>query len=338
VEILDQTRLPREEVWLDGSDPDHMIQHIKALSVRGAPLIGVAAAFSLGCFAQRGHGETAIRSAARRLVDARPTAVNLRYAIERQLLAFDRSGPDAIMREAIAQFQEDVELCENMAQRGAALIHEGEGILTHCNSGGLATAGVGTALGVLIRAHQLGRGIQVFVDETRPLLQGGRLTAWELSRHGVPFTLITDSMAPVLMRQGRIQRVMLGADRVAMNGDFANKIGTYGVAVAAAYHGVPFHPVAPRSTVDPHCATGDDIPIEEREAHEVRGAHGGFGSLSWAPADAPVFNPAFDVTPASLITSMVLDNGVLSREALAAGALRNLLDQPGTHRRESVHV
>jgi methylthioribose-1-phosphate isomerase len=194
-------------------------------------------------------------------------------------------------------------------------------VLTHCNTGGLATAGVGTALGVVRRAWEDGKRLHVYVDETRPLLQGARLTAWELRRLGIPYTLQTDGMAAVLLRAGKVQRVLVGADRVARNGDFANKVGTYGLAVLCHHHGVPFHPVAPWSTVDLSVADGGQIPIEDRAPEEVRGASGAFGTVSWAPEDAPVFNPSFDVTPASLVTSLVLDRGVFSREALAAGAL-----------------
>jgi methylthioribose-1-phosphate isomerase len=203
-----------------------------------------------------------------------------------------------------------------MAHRGAVLMEKGESVLTHCNTGGLATAGIGTALGVIRRAFELGKVAHVFVDETRPLLQGARLTAWELKKLGIPCTLITDSMAAILLRDGRVQRVLVGADRIAANGDFANKVGTYGLAVQARHHGVPFHPVAPYSTVDLACPGGAAIPIEQREAPEVR--------RDWSP-DVPVFNPSFDVTPAALVTSLVLDRGVLDGAALASGALPKLL-------------
>ncbi|HLP31022.1 MAG TPA: S-methyl-5-thioribose-1-phosphate isomerase, partial [Geothrix sp.] len=254
-------------------------------------------------------GEYAAACAALRA--ARPTAVNLMWAMDRMK---DASDPVA---EAQAIFEEDVRLCEGMAQHGAALIQDGEGLLTHCNTGGLATAGIGTALGVIRRAFEQGKRIHVYADETRPLLQGGRLTAWELRKLGIPATLVTDSMAALLMRDGRVQRVLVGSDRVAANGDFANKVGTYGVAVQAHHHGVPFHPVAPFSTVDLTCPNGAAIPIEERDPAEVRG----FGPLRWAPEGMPAWNPSFDVTPVDLVTSLVLDRGVLSREQLQAGAL-----------------
>jgi len=305
--VLDQTRLPHEEIWLDGSAPAAMVALIQRLSVRGAPLIGVAAAASLACAGL--HGE-AYESARLALRIARPTAVNLMWAMDRM------KGASDPLTEAEAIFDEDVALCERMADHGAALIGKGESILTHCNTGGLATAGIGTALGVIRRAWEQGKVREVFVDETRPLLQGARLTAWELKKLGIPCTLITDSMAAILLRDGRVQRVLVGADRVAANGDFANKVGTYGLAVQARHHGVPFHPVAPYSTVDLSCATGADIPIEQREADEVR--------RDWSP-DVPVFNPAFDVTPVGFITSLVTDRGVVESAALRDGALPALL-------------
>jgi methylthioribose-1-phosphate isomerase len=315
--ILDQTLLPDREVWIEASGPEAMIGHIKRLAVRGAPLIGVAAALSLACMAEAGAAPEALGRAGAALRAARPTAVNLMWAMDRLAPLLERGAP-AIAREAEAIFDEDVALCEAMARHGAALFGPGETVLTHCNSGGLATAGIGTALGVIRRGFEAGLVRSVFVDETRPLLQGARLTAWELGRLGIPHTLITDSMAAILMREGRVQRVLVGADRVARNGDFANKVGTYGLAVQARHHGVPFHPVAPWSTVDLQCPDGRSIPIELREADEVRG----FGARRWAPEASPVFNPAFDVTPVALVTSLVLDRGVLGREALEAGGLR----------------
>jgi methylthioribose-1-phosphate isomerase len=313
--VLDQTQLPDAEVWLDGSAPDAMIALIKRLAVRGAPLIGVAAAASMATFAHRGASTGEYASACAALRAARPTAVNLMWAMDRMMAANDP------VAEAQAIFEEDVRLCEGMAQHGAALIQNGEGILTHCNTGGLATAGIGTALGVIRRAHEQGKHIHVYADETRPLLQGGRLTAWELKKLGIPSTLITDSMAALLMRDGKIQRVLVGSDRVAANGDFANKVGTYGVAVQAHHHGIPFHPVAPFSTVDLACPTGAAIPIEERGQAEVRG----FGSLRWAPEGMPTWNPSFDVTPVEFVTSLVLDCGVYTRAELQSGVLAKTL-------------
>ncbi|OFZ80758.1 MAG: S-methyl-5-thioribose-1-phosphate isomerase [Bdellovibrionales bacterium RIFOXYD1_FULL_55_31] len=194
-------------------------------------------------------------------------------------------------------------LCEAMAEHGSALIQDGDSILTHCNTGGLATAGIGTALGVIRRAHEQGKRLHVYVDETRPLFQGARLTAWELQKLGIPYTLICDNMAASLMGQGKVSRIFVGADRIARNGDAANKIGTYSLAVQAAYHRIPFYVVAPRTTLDEKCATGKDIPIEERAPDEVRGGH--------SPKFAPVYNPAFDVTPRTLITELILDSGLM---------------------------
>jgi methylthioribose-1-phosphate isomerase len=309
--VLDQTQLPDAEVWLDGSDPAAMIALIKRLAVRGAPLIGVAAAACLATFAGRGASATEYAAACAALRAARPTAVNLMWAMDRMKTATDP------VNEAQAIFEEDVRLCEDMARHGAELIQDGEGLLTHCNTGGLATAGIGTALGVIRRAFEQGKRIHVYADETRPLLQGGRLTAWELKKLGIPATLITDSMAALLLRDGKVQRVLVGSDRVAANGDFANKVGTYGLAVQARHHGVPFHPVAPFSTVDLACPDGGAIPIEEREAAEVRG----YASLRWAPEGMPAWNPAFDVTPVALVTSLVLDRGVYSAGQLRSGVL-----------------
>jgi methylthioribose-1-phosphate isomerase len=206
-----------------------------------------------------------------------------------------------------------------MAERGADLLASGDRVLTHCNTGALATAGVGTAIGALAIAKQRGIDLHVYVDETRPLLQGGRLTAWEMADLGIPYQLITDSMAASLMAAGKVDKVMVGADRICANGDFANKVGTYMLAVAAYYHQVPFYVVAPYTTVDPACATGAAIPIEQRDGAEVRGAAGAFGEVVWAPSDAPVWNPAFDVTPASLVTAWVLDTGVFDSAAIARG-------------------
>jgi methylthioribose-1-phosphate isomerase len=304
--VLDQTRLPHEEIWVDGSEPVHMVPLIRRLAVRGAPLIGVAAAASLACLAERGGSPQVYEGARLALRGARPTAVNLMWAMDRM------KGTADPVAEAEAIFDEDVALCGRMADQGVSLMAKGESVLTHCNTGGLATAGIGTALGVIRRGFELGKVAHVFVDETRPLLQGARLTAWELKRLGIPCTLITDSMAAILLRDGRAQRVLVGADRVAANGDFANKVGTYGLAVQARHHGVPFHPVAPYSTVDLACPSGAEIPIEQREAEEVR--------RGWSP-EVPVFNPAFDVTPASLVSSLVTDRGVFSAGDLGDGAL-----------------
>ncbi len=316
--ILDQTLLPGAEVWVDVTAPRAMIEAIQSLKVRGAPLLGVAAALCLACIAESGASQAQLESDALWLRRARPTAVNLMWALDRLRHVLDRGGSkDDLVLEAEHIFLEDVLLCEHMAEHGAALIRSGESLLTHCNTGGLATVGVGTALGVIHKAHLQDKRIHVYVDETRPLLQGARLTTWELENLDIPHTLITDSMAAILMREGRVQRVLVGADRIALNGDFANKVGTYGLAVQAHFHSVPFHPVAPYSTVDAHCARGRDIPIEERGAPEVLG----FRELQWAPEGTDVFNPSFDVTPVELVTSLVLDRGVTSQAELKAGKL-----------------
>lgn len=320
-EVLDQTRLPDAEVWLDGSDPEGMVGHIQRLSIRGAPLIGVSAALSIAAWAERGASGPSLRAAVARLREARPTAVNLAWAMDRMRGVLDAGGGVVdLVREAEAIHDQDVQACARMGELGADLLQAGERLLTHCNAGALATAGIGSALGVIHRAHARGLDIQVWIDETRPLLQGARLTAWELGRLGVPYRLITDGMAGALFGAGQVSRVLVGADRVARNGDFANKIGTYALAVLARAHGVPFHPVAPWSTVDLACPSGDAIPIEQRAPEEVRGARG----VRWAPVDAPVFNPAFDVTPASLVTSLVTERGVVDGAALSAGALSSL--------------
>ena len=243
------------------------------------------------------------------------------HCIDR-LLAPEPLEAGHLIDTAYAILQEEVDMNAAMAARGAALVQAGEGVLPHCNTGSLATPGVGTALGVIRIAHKQGKQIHVYVDETRPLLQGGRLTAYELQREGIPYTLITDNMAASLMRADKIQRVFVGADRICANGDFANKIGTYGVAVLARHHNIPFHCVAPLSTVDLKCATGDDIEIEQRPAFEVQGVKGSFGTVRWAPADSNVHNPAFDVTPAELVTSIVLDTGVYTQQELKDGVLK----------------
>ena len=229
-------------MWLDGTDPGAMVGHLQRLSVRGAPLIGVAAALSIAAAAERGAGGASLRSSIARLREARPTAVNLAWAMDR-LRRGARGGGSAadLVREAEAIHDEDVAACARMGELGADLVKRGEQLLTHCNAGALATAGIGSALGVIHRAHARGLDVHVWVDETRPLLQGARLTAWELGRLGVPYTLVTDGMAGSLFRAGKVSRVLVGADRVARNGDFANKVGTYGLAVLARAHGVPFH-------------------------------------------------------------------------------------------------
>lgn len=305
--ILDQRKLPHEESWLVCHSPDDMVDFIKTLAVRGAPLIGVAAALALAHFVEKGASDVEIEQAAKKLIASRPTAVNLSYCVSLQWNTFQATKDrQTIIDLAEHFFEEDAQLSEQIAENGAAEIQPGESILTHCNSGGLVTTGIGTALGAIIRAHQQGKNIHVYVDETRPLLQGGRLTTWELVRLDVPHTLCCDNMAAVLMRDKKIQRVIVGADRIAANGDTANKIGTYGIAALAHLHGIPFHIAAPYTTIDWECPQGSCIEIEQRNPEEVKG----FGNLQWSPSASAVFNPAFDVTPYPYITSFITDRGV----------------------------
>jgi methylthioribose-1-phosphate isomerase len=305
--LLDQTRLPTEVVFLDCRTVEDVRAAICRLSVRGAPAIGVAAAYGLVLAAQAGSD---IEAAIERLHSSRPTAVNLGWALERLRVHFGiRSGDPVqwLLDEANAIAAEDKAMCAAIGRHGAELIAEGDGVLTHCNTGSLATAGLGTALAVLFTAARQGKTFRVFADETRPLLQGARLTAWELHQAGIDVTLICDSMAAQVMKEGRIQLVLVGADRIAANGDTANKIGTYSVAVLAQYHGVPFYVAAPSSTFDLSLPTGDGIPIEQRDAREI--THG-MGRQT-APEGVKVYNPAFDVTPAALIAGIITEKGVI---------------------------
>ncbi|GGO79664.1 methylthioribose-1-phosphate isomerase [Marinobacterium nitratireducens] len=322
--VLDQYQLPHREVWLPCESVEAMVAMIRKLQIRGAPLIGIGASLLLARLAEQGMASEALERAAATLREARPTAVNLMNCLDRMLAALHAEGPGALPATVERIFHEDIELCQRMAMHGAGLIEPGSRILTHCNTGSLATAGVGTAIGVIGEAHRQAKEIHVYVDETRPLLQGGRLTSWEMRRLGVPYTLICDNMAAMLMAQGKVDCILVGADRIAANGDFANKVGTYSLAVNAHYHGVPFYLVAPYTTVDPQCPNGSAIPIEQRPADEVRGVGGSFGEVIWSPEDAPVFNPAFDVTPAKLVTGWILDTGVLTPDAVGAGALARL--------------
>lgn len=326
--ILDQQLLPQKEQWLTVESPKHMVDIIKALKVRGAPLIGVAAAASLADWTQKfSPSVQEYKVTALMLRESRPTAVNLMNAIDRMLPIYDGSNTQAVVAGAQTLFDEDVELCEKMAECANQFIQDGDGILTHCNTGGLATAGRGTAFGAFSYAWEHGKKIHVFADETRPLLQGGRLTTWELSKNNIPHTLICDNMAAAVMASGKIKSAFVGTDRVAMNGDIANKIGTYTVAVLCKYHNIPFYVVGPKTTVDAQCATGEDIPIEERAAEEVRGASGAFGNVSWSSESTPVFNPAFDMTPVDLITGIIIDGTYFSQAELKVGALKSLFDK-----------
>ncbi|MCJ8275591.1 MAG: S-methyl-5-thioribose-1-phosphate isomerase [Bdellovibrionales bacterium] len=325
--ILDQQLLPDQEKWVLVESPTHMIDIIKKLKVRGAPLIGVAAAMSLAMWCEESTTIDEYKQTAEALRASRPTAVNLMNALDRMIEVAEQSQMSlSMIRElAVTIFEEDVELCLKMARAGEPLIQDGDNILTHCNTGGLATVGVGTALGLITHAHSQGKKIHVYVDETRPLLQGGRLTTWELQKHGVPYTLICDNMSGKLMSEGKVSKVFLGSDRIALNGDFANKIGTYNLAVLCNYHKVPFYTVAPRTTIDANCESGAQIPVEMRKDEEVRGVFGTFGDIRWAPKEAPTFNPAFDVTPRELLTGMVVDDQYIPNEKLAQGELKNFI-------------
>lgn len=311
LEILDQTQLPFREQWVQVGELDQMCEAIQSLRVRGAPLIGVAAALCLGQLALKGRSKAELLGAADRLREARPTAVNLMWAIDamKKVIEAD-AGAESILQRAVDWYEDDVLLCDRMAEHGQKYLPESGQVLTHCNTGALATAGRGTALGVFARAHEKGRPLHVYVDETRPLLQGARLTAFELEKLGISHTLICDNMAASLMSQKKIDAVFVGADRIALNGDFANKIGTYSLAVLARYHQLPFYVVAPETTRDRSCKDGSEIPIEIRPNYEVRGASSYGQSLQWASEKSPCFNPAFDVTPASLVTAYIFDTGV----------------------------
>ncbi len=296
LKVLDQTKLPSVEDWVSIRDADTMVKVIQRLAVRGAPLIGVAAALALSLE----RGKENLRKKALALREARPTAVNLMHAMDRMIRVLEKDGEGAVAQEAENIFFEDVELCMQMAKRASKVIEDGDSIITHCNTGGLATAGVGTALGAIRLAAESGKKIHVHVDETRPLLQGSRLTTWELDRLKIPFTLICDNMAGFLLSKNKVQRAFVGADRIAQNRDVANKIGTYSLAVNCHFHQVPFYVVAPSTTFDANCKSGKDIPIEERGSEEVIGEKGLKGSKVW--------NPAFDVTPGQLIRTIFLED------------------------------
>ena len=321
--LLDQRALPGETNWLDLTELEPIAIAIETLAVRGAPAIGCAAAYglyvvSLGLPETQSEFLAGLETARERLANTRPTAVNLFVALDQQRAAIEAAlaqKPEAevgllravLRKTAEEHVREDLWACLKMGQNGAAVLPEG-GILTHCNTGALATSGHGTALGVIRSTHASGKRLHVFVDETRPLLQGSRLTAWELVHDGIPCSLIADNMAGAIMARGEIQAAIVGADRIAKNGDTANKIGTFTVAVLCKHHGIPFFVAAPWTTIDPALASGKEIPIEERGADEVRN-HG--GNLR-APADVHVRNPAFDVTPAELITGIITERGVFT--------------------------
>lgn len=317
--LIDQTRLPHDLSWVTCTTAEHVTASIAAMVVRGAPAIGVAAAFGLALAAReaaslpRAEALAAINAAAARLRAARPTAVNLAWALASLCETISRVAgdggalADAAARAALTLYEEDIAINQAIGSAGLPLIPEGAQVLTHCNAGALATAGHGTALGVLRTAHAAGRKFHVWVDETRPYWQGARLTAWELVTLGIEATLICDNMAGHFMKQGRIDRVIVGADRIATNGDTANKIGTYSLGVLAAVHSIPLYVAAPLSTIDPQCPTGDHIPIEERPPEELTHVRG-------EPLAAPgiaVANPGFDVTPARYVSGIITEAGVL---------------------------
>jgi methylthioribose-1-phosphate isomerase len=321
VVLLDQRLLPREETWVRCADVPSVIEAIRSMVVRGAPAIGVTGAGGLAVAASRAADgsvaefHAAIDEAADALVAARPTAVNLAWGVRRVRAAIETAienggtpahAADCAWCEAEALRAADVEANRALGRHGSMLVPDGARVLTHCNAGALATAGYGTALGVIRAAVEDGKKVAVLADETRPFLQGARLTAWELQRDGIPVTVITDSMAGALMARGEVDLVVVGADRIARNGDVANKIGTYTVAVLARRHGIPFYVAAPVSTLDPDCPDGSAIPIEERAAVEVTHVCG----QRMTPEGIDVRNPAFDVTPAELVTAIVTEEGV----------------------------
>jgi methylthioribose-1-phosphate isomerase len=326
--LIDQTLLPVELKEIQCRSVEAVWEAIRTLRVRGAPAIGIAAAYGVVLGLQRAADDDPAGFQARLaevtayLATARPTAVNLFWALERMKRKAAEPGRArelvaALLEEARAIHEEDRQMCRAIGRHGAELLSDGQGVLTHCNAGGLATADYGTALAVLFAAAESGKRLSVFVDETRPLLQGARLTAWELRERGFDVTLLCDSAAAQVMREGRVQAVITGADRIAANGDTANKIGTYALAVLAAAHHIPFYVAAPTSTFDLAIADGREIPIEQRDPREV--THG-FGRQT-APEGIRVYNPAFDVTPAALITALVCDRGIIrpvTREAVAA--------------------
>jgi len=318
VRIIDQRQLPQRLVECDLRTVDEVCDAIRTLAVRGAPAIGICGAMGLVASMRDSHHlapdefRRRLRDAAARIEGARPTAVNLSWAVRRVLSRVDQAANgtrellERLAEEATAIRDEDREMCWRIGEHALTLLADGARILTHCNAGALATAGIGTALAPIYLAAERGWSVDVYVTESRPLLQGSRLTAWELSRAGIPVTVLTDGMAGSLMVAGRVDVVIVGADRIAANGDVANKIGTYSLAVLARHHGIPFYVAAPTSTVDPQARDGSDIIIEQRSPDEVRVIAG----QTIAPSEALVYSPAFDVTPAALITGIITNIGV----------------------------
>jgi len=316
--MIDQTLLPRKLKFIYCDSAKDMWNAIKTMKIRGAPALGIAAAYGV-YLGVRNSGKTFFKDLERTvkyIASSRPTARNLFWALERmkETALARRKEPvekikRALLKEAGRILAEDKDICRRMGRFGSSLIKKGDSVLTHCNAGGLATADYGTALGVLFAAHEQGKKIRVYADETRPVLQGSRLTAWELMREGIDTILITDSMAASLMAKGKIDKVIVGADRIAQNGDAANKIGTYNLAVLSCYHKIPFYVAAPLSTIDIRVKSGKGIPIEERNPDEVRK----IGGVYIAPKKVRAYNPAFDVTPAKFITAIITEKGILRK-------------------------
>lgn len=298
--VLDQTKLPNEEVYFTPKTKEDYYYAIKTLQVRGAPAIGIFAGYAMALLDGNKEELKAY------LDSCRPTAVNLSYATSRMLKAY-KEGKN-LLDEATAIHNEDIEMCRKISEYGLSLLHDGDGVLTHCNAGELATSKYGTGLGLLILGAEKGYNFHAYVDETRPLLQGARLTSYELEKAGIDTTLICDNMASLVMKQGKINAVLVGTDRIAANGDIANKIGTSGVAILAKYYGIPFYVLGPYSTIDYKCKTGDDIVIEEREQSEIKEM---WYKKPMALPETKCYNPAFDVTDNSLITAIITDRGIL---------------------------
>jgi methylthioribose-1-phosphate isomerase len=318
VRILDQTKLPREEVYLELDDDQSIASAITELKIRGAPAIGVAGAYGIALGALKIESEARdeflgkLRAVAESIAATRPTARNLFQAVDRMRQVAEASGDveqikAALVAEAVRIHAEEARATRKLSQSGARLIKDEATILTHCNTGPLATTGYGTALGVMIQAKEQGKRIKVLATETRPLLQGARLTTWELKKAGIPVTLITDSAAGYFMRRGEVDCVLVGADRIAANGDTANKIGTYTLAVLAKENKIPFYVAAPTTTIDPSLASGDEIPIEERSGEEITHIQG----VRIAPEGTAAANPAFDVTPHGYITAIITEKGII---------------------------
>jgi len=323
--VLDQHLLPHQETWLECHTVEMMEAMIQALQIRGAPLIGIGAALLVAHLVEQQHAQKSLLESVARLRQARPTAVNLMYCMDRMAEALkEENWREAAIACAEGLFEQDQALCDAMASFGAALVENNDRLLTHCNAGSLATVGVGTAIGVITEACRIREGVSVWVDETRPLLQGGRLTAWEMEQAGVPYQIICDNMAASLMQAGKVDKIFVGSDRIAANGDFANKVGTYNLAVLAHFHDIPFYVVAPHTTVDVNCESGKFIPIEQRAKTEVTGVKGSFGEVCWSPHKAGAYNPAFDVTPAGLVCGWVLDSGIYDLADIKNDVLRSL--------------